>query len=315
MLKTKLPENHPIQVMISGPQDWIAEVGAGPFAARIVHWLVDTCGELIQVCFAFAESKNYKGANYTYFLASPSIVGEQFKANLLRGSKVMCNAIYVPEEHVNSADLYTWKHWWHGGLTLICSLVGMEPKSFQFPIDETFPRTYSIREITEMPDDRSIKRYSMPEGEEIDGYNYYGSLMEIQPENGEPWIGAFSLGLSGISGVFTTPNPDCFCVVKEGQGCLVSASDPSKVEEIAVWYINEVRPVPGHKLMVFACLYDVAIYDENGLRWQEHIQVGDDAKVLDISDRAVRFSYWEYGGGKNGILSVDIETGKCIYTR
>ncbi len=100
-------------------------------------------------------------------------------------------------------------------------------------IDESFPRSYRLERLPELPNSPSLPRYYHPGGSQESGHD--GLIMVVRPEQGAPWLGVFSGGLRGPEGpcLFTTPDPARFCVGREGPRLyLVNANEPDRSESV-----------------------------------------------------------------------------------
>lgn len=177
-------------------------------------------------------------------------------------------------------------------------------------MDETFQHSYVIRELTEIPNRPSIQRYYYPGASPTGGRD--GILLEVQPAHGKPWIGVFApSGISPkeVSGIFTTPDPHRVCVVTAGIGYLVSTDDPRIWEDVEVAPIRDVRPVPSHRILVFADFTDLVAYGDSGLKWRTNRLAWDDLTITEITDVAIRGEYWDPSIETTRGFSVNLETG------
>ncbi len=152
-------------------------------------------------------------------------------------------------------------------------------------MDTTFPHNYEIEELTEYPN-TSLPRY-YPGGSQGSGHD--GLILRVRPASGAAWWGTFGLvGKGFVSGVFTTPDPNRFCIVASGDGFLVSAEDPTWWEEVRAIPVRGVWPVKAHGLLVFADFTELCAYGENGLKWRTKRLVLDGLKITEITEHAIR---------------------------
>lgn len=298
------PENFPIELSVTEPREWHSQLGMEPLRATLLKWEIDRDGKPTQALMMLLEPKVFHGVECVYFLVRSRIFGDGL-AGLTPGGSVFCDAIRIPYEQATAVNVFDWTSWWKDEIRLVCTL---RSRTFTSPIDETFPHTYTIRELQEMPDDLSMRRYQYPGGIIIDGYNYHGDKLEIQPENDYPWIGVFDLGGWGKSGIYTTPNPSTFCVVIDGAGCFVNADDPADWEEVDAFPIWDVRTVPSHNLLLFTDYTDLIAYGEQGMKWQTDHLVSDELKITDITTTVIKGACFD-PIHDTGTFIVDLETG------
>ena len=60
------------------------------------------------------------------------------------------------------------------------------------------------------------------------------------------------LSWKGFSGLYTTPDPERFCVIARGYGYFVTADQPERWDGVAVNPITDVRPSFARGIIVFA---------------------------------------------------------------
>ena len=84
-------------------------------------------------------------------------------------------------------------------------------------VDLSFQSNYSIEALEELG---AGVKYYYPGGKD-------GLIVEIVSLEGSSWVGVFAFGEispKGISGIYSMPDPDKFCVVSRGAGYIVSSS-------------------------------------------------------------------------------------------
>jgi hypothetical protein len=125
-------------------------------------------------------------------------------------------------------------------------------------MDTTFLHTYECQRLTETP---STAHYYFPSASMRGGRD--GILVEVRPARGLSWLGTFASGrvtLKGVSGIFTTPNPQQFCVVSSGEGYFISAMTPTEWEPVRSTPIIDVRPILAREIIVFADFTELVAY-------------------------------------------------------
>ena len=97
-------------------------------------------------------------------------------------------------------------------------------------VDLDFQCKYSIEALEELG---AEERYYYPGATTKGGKD--GLIVEVISLEGKRWIGVFAFGEispKGISGIYSMPDPDKFCVVSRGAGYIVSSSDPEDWQEV-----------------------------------------------------------------------------------
>jgi hypothetical protein len=115
-------------------------------------------------------------------------------------------------------------------------------------MDTTFPRSYECEWLLETPPTTALPHDYYP-GASVQG-GRDGVLVKVRSECGQEWLGRFAFGRltqKGVSGLFTTPDPDRLCVVAAGEGYFVSVNTPTSWEEISAVPILDVRPIAASK--------------------------------------------------------------------
>src|SRR5258707_10944268 len=119
-------------------------------------------------------------------------------------------------------------------------------------MNTSFTHIYECRQLSESPASAQSPHYYYPGASTEGGRD--GIVAEVRPENGGPWLGTFAFGQitpRGVSGIFTTPDPQRFCVVAKGQGYLVYAKVPTEWESVRATPIIDVRLIPAQGIIVF----------------------------------------------------------------
>src|SRR2546425_2622421 len=110
-------------------------------------------------------------------------------------------------------------------------------------MDATFPHSYECKRLKETSRS-ALPHYYFPGASTQGGRD--GLLVEVRPEHSQPWLGTFAFGQvtpNGVSGIFTTPDPQRLCVVSKGEGYLVSATTPTEWEVVRATPIIDVRSI------------------------------------------------------------------------
>lgn len=175
-------------------------------------------------------------------------------------------------------------------------------------MDATFPHLYECDRLTESPS-TGIPHYYYPGASRQGGHD--GLLLELRPEAGEPWLGTFAFGdvtPKGVSGVFTTPDPDQVCVVSRGEGYLVSVSTPTNWKAVLAAPIIDVRSIPARGIIVFADYTTIAAYGQGGLYWKTLRLSWDGLRITEVTDSSIKGEFFDPSGSMETFV-VDLATG------
>src|SRR5258707_9516838 len=177
-------------------------------------------------------------------------------------------------------------------------------------IDRTFPQSYECEWLLETQQ-TVLPHYYYPGASPEGGRD--GVLIRVRPEGGQAWVGTFAFGIftvKGISGIFTTPNPDRVCVVAVGEAYLVSASAPTEWEAISILPIIDVRPIRAHGIIVFANFTELVAYGQTGIKWTTRRLTWDSLKITEVTDDLIKGEYWDILSEAMASFVVDLATGE-----
>jgi hypothetical protein len=139
-----------------------------------------------------------------------------------------------------------------------------------------------------------------------------GLIVNVIPYKGDPWLGIFAFDQTahkGVTGIFSTPNPECFCVVARGNAFIVSASNPNIWEPVCAIPIIDVRSIVKHGIIVFANFTELLAYDSQGLKWHTKRLTWDSMKVVEITDDFLKGEFWDIRSESTQNFTVDLITG------
>lgn len=176
-------------------------------------------------------------------------------------------------------------------------------------IDSTFAHSYECERLTETP--RATQpHYYYPGASPRGGGD--GILIEVRPQNGQMWLGTFAFGrltAQAVSGLFTTPDPERFCVVSKGEGCIVSAANPTEWEAVRATPIIDVRSVRAQGIIVFANFTELVAYGPAGIKWRTKRLTWDSLKIIEVTDTSIKGEFWDMRSETIANFVVDLETG------
>lgn len=177
-------------------------------------------------------------------------------------------------------------------------------------IDLSFQSSYSLEVLEGLGTE---ERCYYPSGSSIGGKD--GLIIRVTPSIGESWIGVFAFGEisnKGLSGVYTMPNPDIFCVVSRGAGYIVSSFNPNDWEEVKSIPVMDARSIKSQNIIVFADFTDLVAYSENGIKWRTERLAYDSFKITAVKDTYLKGEFWNIRNEANETFEVDLLSGSQI---
>src|SRR5579884_3165736 len=116
------------------------------------------------------------------------------------------------------------------------------------PFHEDFPHDYRVRLLAARPAILPVRYFVYPKL--VDEIEKEALLLEISPNAGASWTGAFALGFaepSVVTGAFSCPNPCWICVIAGGYAYLVNASAPAEFVHLRPRPVTQALPVAAVK--------------------------------------------------------------------
>ena len=176
-------------------------------------------------------------------------------------------------------------------------------------MDATFAHSYECERLNETPR-TAPAHYYFPGASTKGGRD--GILVEVRPERGQAWLGTFAFGQvtpKGVSGIFTTPDPQRLCVVSSGEGYLVSANTPTEWEAIRATPILDVRSIRAQGIIVFADYTTLVAYGQTGMKWKTKRLTWDSLKITEVTDAFIKGEFWDIRSEATASFVVDLATG------
>lgn len=176
--------------------------------------------------------------------------------------------------------------------------------------DRTFLPSFKCERVVETQQ-AEHPHYYYP-GASVEGGGRDGVLIRVTPENGRAWLGTFAFGqltTNGITGVFTTPNPDQVCVIAAGEGYIVSANKPTEWDQVRATPVIDVRPIHSHLIIVFANFTELVAYGPAGLKWRTRRLSWDSLKIHEVTDTSINGEFLDILSNAMEHFVVDLETG------
>lgn len=177
-------------------------------------------------------------------------------------------------------------------------------------VDLTFKNNYSVDIVEELV---AGERYYYPGASTQGGKD--GILVKVISLEGKSWLGVFAFGeisSNGISGVYSTPDPNKFCVVSKGAGYIVSSNNPNEWQQVKAIPVMDVRSIKQHKIIVFADYTELLAYDEFGIKWRTERLTYDGFKIIEVTESSLKGEFWNIRNETNDIFEVDLVTGSQV---
>jgi hypothetical protein len=177
-------------------------------------------------------------------------------------------------------------------------------------VDLSFQTNYDVEIVEELG---SGNRYYYPGATTQKGKD--GLIIKVIPSENESWIGVFAFGeisIKGVSGIYTTPNPEKLCVVSRGMGYIVSTNNPIDWEEVVPIPIMEVYSVAAQNLLIFADYTKIYAYNASGLKWKTERLAFNSFKIIEVTDTSLKGRYWNERNDRDEIFEIDLLTGLQI---
>jgi len=177
--------------------------------------------------------------------------------------------------------------------------------------DLTFPHSYSVIELTELPGTGRHPPIYFPALTTAGGAD--GLLLRFSGSNGQHWSGCFAFGDCGLCGVFAVPHPEIVCVVSKGAGYWVNVNQPEKSSRMHVFPIRDVRVVPGARTLLIADFTSLFAFGADGELWKQRV-CWDDLRIQEIQEGIVRGIGFDPTNRKQSVaeFAVELATGRVL---
>ena len=186
------------------------------------------------------------------------------------------------------------------------------------------PHSYQLEVIEELPGAGQLPQFyyggsffkSTPrEANE----RHEGLLLRVISSDKKPWI-AIVKGTFDVpgSGVYSTFDPEKFCIVAGGYGYFVNAASPQNSEGVRAMPVTDVKIIQDRSMFVFADFIKLCAYNRAGLMWESPRVCWDDLKIISINEKTIDGTGYDpttIDTDKLMQFSVDLETGKSLLPR
>jgi hypothetical protein len=130
----------------------------------------------------------------------------------------------------------------------------MYERSSSLEVDYTFPHSYDVQEVRELPGTGALctPLFYIPEPKSRTEHE--GLWLQIRSSSGQAWIGVFAFGSSpsALSRVISTPDQELLCVVSRGAAYIARPSEPKAWEQLHAHPIIDVRVLQDHQMLLLA---------------------------------------------------------------
>ncbi|HVI48131.1 MAG TPA: hypothetical protein VM802_24905 [Chitinophaga sp.] len=177
-------------------------------------------------------------------------------------------------------------------------------------VDLTFQNNYGVEVMEEFG---SGDRYYYPGANTQGGRD--GIIVEVISSEGKNWIGVFAFGeisATGISALYSTPDPNKFCVVSNGSGYIVSSNNPKDWQEVKAIPVMDVRSIKNQKIIVFADYTELVAYDEVGIKWRTGRLTYDSFRITEVTESSLKGTVWSIRNEADETFEINLATGAQI---
>jgi hypothetical protein len=183
-------------------------------------------------------------------------------------------------------------------------------------VESDFPASYEVEQLDRIDRSGGRQAYGFPGAVAIDPQQDVaaGPILRVTPELGDPWLGVFYGGSSGVPPAATArliawPDGRSFCVLYKGGAVVVRADDPSETYEIDTYLVRGTFVVPKRGVVVFADHTNLTAYGRDGLLWRSRRLALDDLRVEGIEGDSLIVS--GFFGDRTYRFRVDLATGQA----
>lgn len=122
---------------------------------------------------------------------------------------------------------------------------------------------------------------------------FTGFLITPHDQQQTPWVAHLEQGTGGLSGSYSTPNPNCVCVVVNGQGYWLHVDFPGKFSIVDVAPIKGVIESVDNQVLLLHDYTTLVAYGPLGFLWHTPDVSWDGIKDLSIAGKELRGLGWD----------------------
>ena len=183
--------------------------------------------------------------------------------------------------------------------------------------DFTFPHTYEVEELGELPGTGTLKvpLIYFPPPKVRSEHN--GEWLRVKPSLGTTWVGVFAFwheSPTASSHVVSTPEPNRMCVIAKGRGYVVDVDSPEIWEEVPTCPVVGFRSLPKLKLLLLFDFIRLAAYGSNGLAWKSPRVCWDALKITEVTSETIEGTGYDPTNSVTQEMrfAVDLKTGRSL---
>jgi hypothetical protein len=182
-------------------------------------------------------------------------------------------------------------------------------------IDSSFPHAWQAEVLPARPLILPARQFVYPvQVEEVER----GALeVMVKPPSDSAEASSFlatcALGFSSesaLTGVWAAPHPNWMCAVAGGYAYLIDTSEPRRWEQVEYRPVTEIRPLPGHQLLVFAGFHSLLAWGPGGKAWQTARLSWEGMRITGMEGDTLFGLGWELKTDREIEFAVNLKTGE-----
>ncbi|MGA7524987.1 MAG: hypothetical protein WBW84_21230 [Acidobacteriaceae bacterium] len=180
-------------------------------------------------------------------------------------------------------------------------------------VDLSFPHVWQAQILRERPLILPSRQFTYPrQAEEIER----GALEAmVRPAGAAPFLATFALGFADAAaptGLWSCPVEDELCAVAGGYAYVIDTRQPERFTHIAFRPVLEVRPVPEHRLLLFAGHHALLAWGPHGQAWESPRLSSEGLRFDRISGDHLHGFGWDLLTDREFPFTLDLRTGERI---
>ncbi len=177
--------------------------------------------------------------------------------------------------------------------------------------DLTFAHSWQAEILPQRPLILPPRHFTYPrEAEEVER----GALeVMVHPSAAAPFLATCALGFadpSAPSGLWSCPHPDELSAVSGGYAYIVNAAAPEQFTHLPLHPVLEIRPLPAHRLLLFAASYSLLAWGPAGLAWQTARLSSEGLRIVEIRGDELHGFGWDLITDRELPFTVDLHSGR-----
>jgi hypothetical protein len=175
-------------------------------------------------------------------------------------------------------------------------------------LDLTFQHESKVEVLEELPGAPGSRCIYYPGAREDGGKS--GLIIRVHPRARPAWVGVFaSLGVVGLSGVFSCPRRNQLLVVACGTGYLVQADAPTVWSPLSMAHVRDVRAVPDRQILLLVGEVNLEALGPTGTVWLTPRLASDGVEVVSLDRDRVIGRGWDAAANAHVGFTVGLADG------